>query len=109
MKKAQNYPLERLSPEKLMVFASTVWQNQPSVASDVSVRASYIIQAAYKKSPTFFGGKSDKGILSGLFYYLGSNIGSWKTQQEIALALGTTDITTRTSYRNWLKCFPELF
>jgi transcription initiation factor TFIIIB Brf1 subunit/transcription initiation factor TFIIB len=108
MKKTESYPLKRLSPEKVMVFASTVWQNQPSVATDVSARASKIIQTAYKKDP-LFSGKSDKGILSGLFYYLGSNIGNMKTQQEVAKALGTTDITTRASYKDWLKCFPELF
>jgi transcription initiation factor TFIIIB Brf1 subunit/transcription initiation factor TFIIB len=98
-----------LSPEKVRVFASTVWQNQPSVAADVSVRASKIIQAAYEKRPAFFSGKSEKGILSGLFYYSGSDVGRMKTQQEIALALGTTEMTTRASHRDWLKYFPELF
>lgn len=109
MKETESYRPKRLSPEKVMVFASTIWQNQPSIAADVSVRASKIIQKAYEKGPTFFSGKSEKGILSGLFYHLGLNIGSVKTQQEIALALGTTEMTTRASCRNWLECFPELF
>jgi hypothetical protein len=109
MKRTESYPLERLSPEKVMVFASTVWPNQPSVAVDVSARATKIIQTAYKKRPAFFSGKSEKGILSGLFYHLGSNIGTLKTQREVALALGTTEMTTRASRRDWLECFPELF
>lgn len=91
-----------------MTFASTIWQNQPSVAADVSIRASKIIQTVYEKRPAFFSGKSEKGIFSGLFYHLGSNVGSMKTQQEVALALGTTETTTRASCRDWLKYFPEL-
>lgn len=109
MKKTESYLLKRLSPEKVMAFASTIWQNQPSVATDAAARASKIIQTAYEKKPTFFSGKSEKGILSGLFYHLGLSIGSVKTQQEVALALGIAEMTTRASCRNWLKCFPELF
>jgi transcription initiation factor TFIIIB Brf1 subunit/transcription initiation factor TFIIB len=108
MKKTESHIPKRLSPEKVMAFASAIWQNQPSVAADVSARASKIIQTAYERRPTFFSGKSEKGILSGLFYRLGSNVGSMKTQQEVALALGTTDTTTRASCRDWLKYFPEL-
>ena len=108
MKKTESYLPKRLSPEKVMVVASKIWQNQRSVAADVSTRASKIIQTAYEKKPTFFSGKSEKGILSGLFYHLGSNVGSMKTQQEVALALGTTEMTTRASCRVWLKHFPEL-
>jgi transcription initiation factor TFIIIB Brf1 subunit/transcription initiation factor TFIIB len=108
MKKNESYLPKRLSPEKVMVLASTIWQNQPSVATDVSTRASNIIQTAYEKRPTFFSGKSEKGILSGLFYHLGSNVGSMKTQQEVALALATTEMTIRASCRDWLKYFPEL-
>lgn len=109
MKKTESYLLRRLSPEKVMVFASAIWQNQSSVAADVSDRASKIIQTAYEKRPTFFAGKSEKGILSGLFYHLGFNTGDVKTQQEIALALRTTEMTTRASCQDWLEYFPELF
>lgn len=108
MRKTRSYPLKRLSPEKVTVFASAIWRNQPSVVADVSTRASKIIQTAYRKKPTFFSGKSEKGILSGLFYHLGFNVGIVKTQREVALALGTTEVTTRASYRDWLKYFPEL-
>jgi len=101
--------LRRLSPEKVLIFASMIWQNQPSVAADVSERASKIIQTAYEKKPAFFAGKSKKGILSGLFYHLGFNTGDVKTQQEIARALGTNEMTIRASCRDWLESFPEFF
>lgn len=108
MKKTESYLPKRLSPEKVMVLAAKTWQNQPSIAATVSTRASKIIQKAYEKRPAFFSGKSEKGILSGLFYHLGSNMGNLKTQREVALALHTTEMTTRASCRDWLKYFPEL-
>jgi transcription initiation factor TFIIIB Brf1 subunit/transcription initiation factor TFIIB len=108
MKKTENYLSKRLSPERVRDFASAIWQNQPSIAADVSTRASKIIQVAYEKNPTFFSGKSEKGILSGLFYHLATNVGSMKTQQKVALALRTTEMTIRASCRDWVKYFPEL-
>jgi hypothetical protein len=107
MRKTESSIPKRLSPEKVKVFASMIWQNQPTAAADVSFRASRIMHAAYKQRPTFFAGKSEKGILSGLFYHLGFNTGNVKTQQEIARALGTNEMTTRASCRDWLESFPE--
>jgi len=109
MKKTDSYLLRRLTPEKVMTFASRIWPNQPSVATDAAVRASKIIQVAYEKTPSFFSGKSEKGILSGLFYELELGTANAKTQREIAVALSTTETTTRGSYRDWLDCFSELF
>jgi DNA-binding NarL/FixJ family response regulator len=109
MKKAKSDLPKRLSPERVLAAANAVWQNQVSAAAEISAKASKIIQAAYGKTPTFFSGKSEKGILSGLFYQVALNTVNMKTQQEIAVALGTTEVTTRTSCRDWLNCFPELF
>jgi hypothetical protein len=72
MKKTKGNIPKRLSPERVLVAAIAVWQNQLSVAADVSARASKIIQTAYERTPTFFSGKSEKGILSGLFYHWNS-------------------------------------
>ena len=109
MKKIKRDLPKRLSSKRVSVAALAVWQNQVSVAADISARASMIIQTAYERKPTFFSGKSEKGILSGLFYQLAFNTANMKTQQEIASALGTTEMTTRASCRDWLNCFPELF
>jgi transcription initiation factor TFIIIB Brf1 subunit/transcription initiation factor TFIIB len=109
MKKTERGLPERLSPEHVLVAAIAVWPNQLSVAADVSTRASKIIQVAHGKSPSFFSGKSERGILSGLFYQLEVNAANTKTQKEIATALGTTEMTTRASCRDWLDCFPEFF
>jgi hypothetical protein len=32
-----------------------------------------------------------------------------KRQRELAWRLGTSDVTIRTSYRQWLQEFPDLF
>jgi transcription initiation factor TFIIIB Brf1 subunit/transcription initiation factor TFIIB len=113
MKKIKRNPSKRLSPERVLIAALKVWQNQLSVATDVSASASKIIQAAYEKTPSassnFFSGRSEKGILSGLFYRLALSTVNVKTQHEIASALGTTETTVRVSSRDWLDCFPELF
>lgn len=109
MRKIKSDPPKRLSNERVLVAAVAVWQNQLSMATDVSTRASKIIQKAYETAPTFFSGRSEKGILSGLFYQLALNTVNMKTQQEIASALGTTEMTIRASFHDWLKCFPDLF
>jgi transcription initiation factor TFIIIB Brf1 subunit/transcription initiation factor TFIIB len=109
MKKTESILPKRLSSKHVLVASIAVWQNQLSVAEAVSARASRIIQTAYEKEPTFFSGKSAKGILSGLFYQLAMDTGNAKTQQEIARALGTNEMTTRASCRDWLESFPEFF
>ena len=109
MRKTESSLPRRLSPEKVRVFAFMIWQNRPSVAADVSMRASKIMQTAYEKRPIFFGGKSGKRLLSGLFYHLGPNIDNVKTQKEIARALGTNEVTIRASCQDWLDSFPEFF
>jgi transcription initiation factor TFIIIB Brf1 subunit/transcription initiation factor TFIIB len=109
MKETKTKLPRRLSPERVLALAIVVWPNQLPVAAEVSARAINMIQRAYEKSPTFFSGRSEKGILSGLFYQLEFGTVNMKTQQQIAKALGTTEMTTRASYREWLDCFPELF
>ncbi len=109
MKKTEGILPKRLYPEHLLVASIAVWQNQLSVAADVSAKASKIIQTACEKEPTFFSGKSVRGILSGLFYQLTLETVNAKTQQEIARALGTNEMTIRASCRDWLESFPEFF
>ena len=47
--------------------------------------------------------------MGGLFYLLGFRYNDVKKQIELACKLGTTDVTIRKSYREWLVSFPDLF
>jgi transcription initiation factor TFIIIB Brf1 subunit/transcription initiation factor TFIIB len=80
-----------------------------ALAEKISLEAFEIMAKASASSFIFFNGKSSKNILGGLFYLLGLRFVCVKTQKEIAVQLGTTDVTIRVSYRDWLKAFPELF
>jgi len=109
MKKVKNDLPSRLSSEHVLAAAVAVWSDQLSAVEDISSAASKIIGAAYEKAPAFFSGRSEKGILSGLFYRLAFNTVNVKTQKEIASALHTNELTIRASSREWLEVFPELF
>lgn len=102
------YNVERLSSKKVLVFASEVWKDK-SVAELIAAETSEIIKTVYRKGSVFFSGRSEKGILSGIFYLLGRKNKVRKTQREIARSLNTNDVTVRVSYREWLSAFPELF
>jgi hypothetical protein len=105
----QQNGLERLSSAQVLSYASAIWRDKQSMAKLIATEASHIIQIVIKRRPTFFGGKSEKGLLCGIFYLLSLKHKTMKTQREIARSLNTTDVTLRTSYRKWLKEFPDLF
>jgi len=109
MKKTKNELPKRLSSKQVFEAANAVWLNQPMIAEDIASESSKIIQSVFKETPMFFSGKSSKRVLSGLFYQLSLNTVNTKTQREIASALGTTELTTRMSYREWVNCFPKNF
>jgi predicted hydrocarbon binding protein len=101
MTKTKNELPKRLSAKQIFEAAKAIWLNQPIIAEDVASKASKMIQSTFEAAPMFFSGKSSKRILSGLFYQLSLNTVNAKTQREIASALGTTEMTTRMSYREW--------
>jgi transcription initiation factor TFIIIB Brf1 subunit/transcription initiation factor TFIIB len=100
---------ERWSSAYLLSFTSKLWRDDQGVAVAVAKESSRIIHIAYQRRPTFFSGKSAKGILAGLFYHLGYIHNSAKTQKQIAQSLNTTDMTVRSSCRDWTTYFPDLF
>jgi transcription initiation factor TFIIIB Brf1 subunit/transcription initiation factor TFIIB len=97
--------LNRISFEEIKKTAELVWLDQKE-AEQIAMEAFEIIT---KKSNNyvFFNGRASKCILGGLFYLLGLNHGISRTQKEIAVQLGTNDVTIRVSYRRWLKLLPE--
>jgi transcription initiation factor TFIIIB Brf1 subunit/transcription initiation factor TFIIB len=97
--------LRRFGEKDVLSFAQKTWQDQQSVARSVASEALNVIYETYQTNPTFFSGRSAKGIVGGLFYLLGQCNGNVKTQKEIARSLGTTEMTIRSSYRMWMKPF----
>jgi transcription initiation factor TFIIIB Brf1 subunit/transcription initiation factor TFIIB len=108
-KKQKSHNAERLSSKQVLSYSSIIWQDKQVTAKLIAAEASQIIQTVNKRRPTFFSGKSEKGLLSGMFYLLSLKNKAMKTQREIARSLNTTDVTVRASYRKWLKEFSDLF
>lgn len=100
--------MSRMSPEEVNVAAKTIWLNQ-TVANAIGGEAIDILAKAHKRKFSFFTGKTSRGLVGGLFYLLGYKHGAVKNQKELADCLGTSDVTIRASYRNWLEAFPDLF
>jgi transcription initiation factor TFIIIB Brf1 subunit/transcription initiation factor TFIIB len=98
----------RITDEYIAAIANKIWQDQPKTAETVSLKASKIIHTAYRRNSLFFSGKSNRGVVAGLFYCLGLSLGSFKTQREIARSLNTTEMTVRASLRDWPNHFPDL-
>ena len=105
----KNNVAERLSYTKVLSYASMVWQEQPLIAELISTETSTIFQTVHNRRHTYFSGKSEKRLLSGIFYLLGKRNNAVKTQREIARSLKTSDETVRTSSRDWVANFPDLF
>ncbi len=100
--------LRRISPKEITIAARRLWQD-PLVAETIDRETVDLITKIQKHNLSFFSGKTSRGLVGGLFYLLGYRHDSVKNQKEIADLLGTSDVTIRSSYRNWLEEFPDLF
>jgi transcription initiation factor TFIIIB Brf1 subunit/transcription initiation factor TFIIB len=97
----------RISTQEIFAASHTVWSDK--TADKIAQNAIEIIDYAHQKRFAFFNGKTSKGIVGGLFYLLSYRYDVVKRQRELAWRLGTSDVTIRTSYRQWLQEFPDLF
>ena len=95
--------LNRIGKEEMLSLAQKIWQSQNQVATEIASEALTIIREKYEADPTFFSGKSVKGIAGGLFYLLGQRYGNLRTQRQIAKNLNTTEVTIRASCREWTE------
>lgn len=100
--------LKRIPFAEVSVAARTIWDDK-TIATRVASETDGLISQAYKRNFTFFNGKSSKCIVGGLFYIMGFRYNSIKKQRELADKMGTTDVTIRASYKQWLETFPDLF
>jgi transcription initiation factor TFIIIB Brf1 subunit/transcription initiation factor TFIIB len=108
MNRAESATPKRLRVGRVHLYCRKLWQDQPLIAEKIASEVLLILTQAYELKPCFFSGKSEKGILSGLFYHLSKRYKSIKTQHVIARSLKTTEMTVRASYRDWVKHFPKL-
>jgi hypothetical protein len=107
LKKGPNY--KRLSHSQIMSHASKIWGPQRSETILITGETAEIINIVKKRKNGFFSGKSEKSILSGIFYLLAIKNRILITQRQIARRLDTTDVTVRASYHDWIDNFPEFF
>jgi transcription initiation factor TFIIIB Brf1 subunit/transcription initiation factor TFIIB len=98
----------KISPEEVTIVARAVWHNR-LIADAIGRETVDILMTAHKRKFSFFGGKTSRGLVGGLFYLLGYKHDDVKNQKELADLLGTSDVTIRASYRSWLEQFPDLF
>ena len=98
----------RIHCEAITTAARAVWENQ-EIADDIASNALHILDLSSWTNLRFFSGKPTKCILGGLFYILGFRFNAVKTQKEIADFLCTTEFSVSSSYKNWLKEFPQFF
>jgi hypothetical protein len=100
--------IKRISYSKISKAATEVFGYQ-STSDKIAHEAFEVLTKTSEKNRSFFMGKSSRAILGGLFYLLGIRHNVVKTQKEVAVNLGTTDVTVRDSYRKWLEAFPDFF
>ena len=98
----------RISLDEVMTASYDIWINSET-ANQIARDTVQIINKTYARKFSFFTGKSSKSLLGGLFYLLGYRHNAIKKQREIAVKLGTTEVSIRASYRQWLETFPDLF
>jgi transcription initiation factor TFIIIB Brf1 subunit/transcription initiation factor TFIIB len=94
--------------EEVFAAARIMWVDR-STADRIAENTVEIINRTQKRKTSFYNGKTSRRLIGGLFYLLSYRFDSVKKQREVAWRLGTTDVTIRTSYRQWLMEFPDLF
>ena len=100
--------VERISFDNLVETAQMIWNDKITV-HNVAADSYSIITKVQGRKTTFCSGRRAAALVGGLFYLLGFRYNDVKKQIELACKLGTTDVTIRKSYREWLISFPDLF
>jgi len=100
--------MNRISYDNLLDTAQIIWPNKATVHR-VAADSYSILTKVQGRKTTFYSGRRSTALVGGLFYLLGFRYNDVKRQIELACKLGTTDVTIRKSYRQWLISFPDLF
>jgi hypothetical protein len=94
--------------QEITAAAHLLWPNKKT-AGKITADVVEIINQVCKRKFSFCNGKSLRCIVGGLFYLLGFRYDDPKKQREIAIAMQITVESIRSSYKKWLKEFPDLF
>ena len=105
----EHFILKRIDHDQILGLAKVVWEGRNLVAEHMASDATRLICEAYEKNPAFFGNRSKKWVLGGLFYLVGRKMNVTRTQKHIARCLNTNEMTIRNSCREWLRHFPEFW
>jgi transcription initiation factor TFIIIB Brf1 subunit/transcription initiation factor TFIIB len=100
--------MERISFNNLLDTAQIIWSDETTVHK-VATDSYSILTKVQGRKTTFYSGRRATALVGGLFYLLGFRYNDVKKQNELACRLGTTEVTIRKSYREWLISFPDLF
>jgi transcription initiation factor TFIIIB Brf1 subunit/transcription initiation factor TFIIB len=100
--------LKRVDYDELLATAKIIWQDTATVQK-IAFDSYSILNHVEKRKVTFYSGRRTVALVGGLFYLLGFRFDAVKKQNELADTLGTSDVTIRRSYRDWLIEFPDLF
>ena len=100
--------MERISFDNLVGTAQMIWSSETTIHK-VAADSYSILTKVQGRKTTFCSGRRATALVGGLFYLLGFRYNDVKKQNDIARKLGTTDVTIRKSYREWLIDFPDLF
>ena len=100
--------IRKISLENISAMSHFLWSDG-LIADRIALESMEILEQAYKRNSAFFNGKGPRNLIGGLLYLLGFRHDYIKRQNEIASTIGTSDVTIRGSYRDWLETFPDLF
>jgi len=100
--------MERISFENPLDTAQIIWSSKTTV-HNVAADSYSILTKVQGRKTAFCSGRRATALVGGLFYLLGFRYNDVKKQIELARKLGTTEVTIRKSYREWLIGFPDLF
>jgi hypothetical protein len=100
--------IKNISIDELFAASYLLWTNR-LIADQIALEAIMLINKAHSRKFSFLSGKTSRWIVGGLFYLLSYRHDTVKKQNEIAAILGTSEVTIRDSYRQWIETFPDLF
>jgi hypothetical protein len=85
---------KRVPIEDVTAAAHIVWADS-DLAEKIAKETILIINKTFHRKPTFYNGRRAKSLVGGLFYLLGYRYDDVKRQNELADALGTSDVSIR--------------
>jgi hypothetical protein len=102
---------KRITPKQVFSAGHKIFdaKSTKQVVHQICVDAVTLVNMADSQNRLFFCGKSQRGLLAGLFYLLSFKHNVRVTQLKIADSVNLAAVTVRLSYQGWMCAFPEWF